>query len=150
MGRGSASAPDSPTKQNMSQKTGGGRNTDTTLALAPLQRVSSTLQDVRRNGETLLSSAQTQLLQKFPKGDDLSLLSFGDATRRAIRKSASEANLQRPRFTRALSSPPRDSSGSQIDWLGAFNDKINQARDKNRPKFQLPTRFQFEEQVSYA
>ena len=134
------------------EKTRRGTNTDTTLALAPLQRVSSTLQDVRRNGETLLSniSAQTQILQKFPKGDDLPLLSFGDATRRAFRKSASEANLQRPRFTRALTTPPRDPSGSQIDWLGAFNEKINLARDKSRPKFQLPTRSQFEEQVGVA
>jgi hypothetical protein len=127
-----------------------------TLALAPIgQRVSSTLEDVRRNGQTLLSSAQLQLQRQFSQREEatevlLGRLGKADTSRRPrIRKSASEANIQKPRFTRALSTAPREAS-PHIDWLGALNQKINQARNKNRPQFQLPFRSEFGEQVSLA
>ena len=114
----------------------------TALALsAPLQRVSSTLQDVRRNGETLLSTAQKNL-SKFSQQEKLFT-----KNNRVVRKSASEANLQLPRFTRALAAP-REAPVQVDNWLAGINNQINQARDKSTPKFQLPSPSQFQEQVS--
>lgn len=133
-----------------------GNDGQMTLALTPIgQKMSSTLEDVKRNGQTLLSSAQVQLRKQFSQREDATEVLLGrltktDSSRSSrMRKSVSEANMQKPRFTRALSTAHRGGS-PQIDWLGAFNEKINLARDKSRPQFQLPSRSEFEEQVSVA
>ena len=122
-----------------------------TLALAPIgQKVSSTLEGVKRNGQTLLSSAQLQLQKQFSQREEATEVLLGrlaNSRRPGLRKSVSEANIQKPRFSRALSTAPREGS-PQIDWLGAFNQKINQARDNNRPKFQLPFPSELGVQVS--
>lgn len=133
-----------------------GNDGQMSLALTPIgQKMSITLEGVKRNGQTLLSSAQLQLQKQFSQREDATEVLLGrltktDTSRRSgLRKSVSEANMQKPRFTRALSTAPREGS-PQIDWLGAFNQKINLARDKSRHKFQLPFRSEFEEQVSFA
>lgn len=116
---------------------------------APLQRVSSTLEDVRKNGESLLTSASLHLAKFQNESDLLKQLTLNDAksARTPIKKSFSEANLRRPRFSKALSSAPRETPGR--DWLSAFNEKINRAREQTRPKFQLPSRSQVEDQVRF-
>jgi hypothetical protein len=126
------------------------------LALAPIsQRVSSTLEGVKRNGQTLLSSAQLRFQQFSQEATSEEVLlgrskAKADTSRRqGLRTSVSEANIQKPKFSRALIIAPQEGS-PQIDWLGAFNQRINEARDKSRPKFQLPFHSEIGEQVSAA
>lgn len=83
------------------------------LTLVPLQRVSSTLQDVKKNGEALMLTAHnavqrlrpdgkteawqgpTQSIDVVPPNNTRSLSnSSGRGRRRLLRKSASEANLR--------------------------------------------------------
>jgi len=126
------------------------------VKLLPLQRVSTTLQDVKRNGETIMLTAQTHI-QKLKEAsvDDSSIslrLSKSDKVPPKIRKSASEANLVKPRRFRALSIPksPSPQGTDGFNWLSAFNESINQARESTRPKFQLPSRSSLEVQVRFT
>lgn len=110
------------------------------MAIIP-QKVSNTLLDVKKNGETLMITA-SERLKKFGEKD-----SFGrDSPMKNLRKSASEANVLKPRLFRTMStvgpkSPPSDG----FNWLAAFNQTINQARESNRSKFQLPSRASLEQ-----
>lgn len=121
------------------------------MALIPLQRVSTTLQDVKRNGETLMLTLKKNLKDASSSADDSMLGRLGkmDAVRPRFRKSASETNIFKPKPFRMLSSPKRPTAegAESFDWLSAFNDTINQARESTRPKFQLPSRSSLEHQV---
>jgi digalactosyldiacylglycerol synthase len=127
------------------------KSVSTDLALRVPSAAASTLEDVKRNSESLMLTAQSQLQRQFQRLDaeDWSLLGrlSGPAAaqpRAGIRKSASDANLVRrrhitlarpPEATSKPSTPSKSSDG--FVWLSAFNEKINQARDSSRPKFQL-------------
>ena len=124
------------------------------LALVPLHRVSSTFQDVKKNGEALMLTAQNAVQRFRPdaQADEWTLLGRigqSQSTRPSLRKSASEANLRRPRLSHAVTTKesPAAPQPEAFDWLGTFNEKINKARESNRPKFQLPSRVSFELQV---
>lgn len=115
------------------------------LALAPLQRVSSTLQDVKRNGETLMLTAQRNIQRlKSPTEADEWLpqarMMPSGGQRPGLRKSSSDSSFLRPRG-------PARPAGEGFDWLAALNERLNQAKTSSRPKFQLPSRESFEQQV---
>lgn len=119
-------------------------------AIAPhLQRVTSTFEDVKKNGTTLINTAQKSIQKlKVPGLDEGNFARLGTAPNKGgVRRSASESTFQRPRW-QGKSLTPSNSPPKQpgFDWLTAFNDTLNQARTK--PTFQLPSKV--EEQVRLA
>lgn len=126
------------------------------LTLVPLHRVSSTFQDVKKNGEALMVTAQNAVQRFRPdaQADEWTLLGRlgqSEMARPSLRKSASEANLCRPRLSHTMTTKVHAGGPAPqpeaFHWLGTFNEKINKARDSNRPKFQLPSGISFESQV---
>jgi hypothetical protein len=139
------------------------------LALAvPLQRMSSTLLDVKKNGETLMLTAQTHLqsmkekqsnwLSASSKGsslhDDVSLLGrmvSAERKRANMKRSVSDSSFQRlqsrwlhsrGRPTGAVEPAQQDERSPKQtdsrDWLKALNETLNQARTAAQPKLKLP------------
>ena len=135
------------------------------LAVRVPSAAASTLQDVRRNGETLVLTAQSQLQKQLQKLDaeDWSLLGRlnsieGKNTRRTLRKSSSDAMLVRaPRRSMIPAAAPTNQSRGVtsptnkktegFEWLQVFNERINMARESSRPKFELLARNGLEEQA---
>ena len=135
------------------------RNVSTDLAIRVPAAV-TTLQDVKKNGETLMSSAQSRLQKQLQRLDaeEWTLLGKINSTeaqkrKRMMHKSASDAMLVRSRRVTpaarstqkimAIESPTKRSEG--FEWLHAFNERINIARESSRPKFELLSRNGFEE-----
>lgn len=134
-------------------------------ALVPLTRVSSTIEDLTKNGQLLLTTAQTAL-QNAGAGlaaDEWQLLKRAGEPRRAaptMRRVASDTNfaqhvpgrlrLQRPPAAAPQQQPlTREQQQRQADawdWLSALNSTLNQARAAQQSRFQL-TRTGLEEQV---
>lgn len=128
------------------------------LTLVPLQRVSSTLQDVKKNGEALMLTAHNAVQRLRPDGrtdewqsstQNINItantsISNGRGRRRLLRKSASEANLRqgpvrpvRPvrvkttdkqSSAKSSSNPQSPQNLESFDWLNAFNERINTGR----------------------
>lgn len=161
-GKGASDRVFSPSWQPHLQKIAKSWSKDS-LALAPLQqRVTTTLQDVRKNGETLMLTAQTHIQRLGgPLGeggsgrmaDDWALLRrVGTAeTKRSVgmRRSASDTNFQQrargavrlPRRAARLiqeAAGEQGQDGESWSWLSSLNNTLNQARAASRPKFQLP------------
>ena len=136
-------------------------------AIVPLKRVSNTLDDVKKNGQQLLVTAQTALQNGL--NDDWALLKRvgtpADARRTSsaapMRRVASDTNFQRPGrllvqrapASTALAAAPTALTREQQrqadawDWLSALNTTLNQARAAQQSKFTLPSKGQLEEQV---
>jgi hypothetical protein len=136
-------------------------------AIVPLKRVSNTLDDVKKNGQQLLVTAQTALQNGL--NDDWALLKRvgtpADARRTSsaapMRRVASDTNFQRPGCllvqrapaSTALAAAPTALTREQQrqadawDWLSALNTTLNQARAAQQSKFTLPSKGQLEEQV---
>ena len=136
-------------------------------AIVPLKRVSNTLDDVKKNGQQLLVTAQTALQNGL--NDDWALLKRvgtpADARRTSsaapMRRVASDTNFQRPgrllvqraSASTALAAAPMALTREQQrqadawDWLSALNTTLNQARAAQQSKFTLPSKGQLEEQV---
>lgn len=131
----------------------------------PLTRVSSTLEDVKKNAGAIVAAAQTTLA---PLADDLQLLKRVGEPRSGMRRVHSETNFARPAARLRLQRPPADGFGAaepsspQIqprrlsrdqqrqadawDWLNALNTTLNQARAAQQNRFQM-SRAGLEEQV---
>ena len=135
-------------------------------AIVPLKRVSNTIEEVKKNGQQLLVTAQTALQNGL--NDDWALLKRvgtpADARRTtsaaSMRRVASDTNFQRPgrlvlqrspaTAVAAASGPLTREQQRQADawdWLSALNTTLNQARAAQQSKFTLPTKVQLEEQV---
>ena len=133
-------------------------------AIVPLTRAGlSTIEDVKKNGQLLLTSAQTALQkQKNGFSEDWQLLKRvgtpAEARRSAkgsMRRVASDTNFQRAHHLR-LQRPPGGSPLSREqeqqrqadawDWLTALNSTLNQARAAQQSKFER-TRTGLEQQV---
>ena len=139
-------------------------STDNLNVSASLDRVSSTLNDVRRNGETLLLTANSQL-QKLKAPLEVRPIRRSSVSEqspnpiKSLRKSSSESNVQiaAPRTSRSLRrgvSRLRHTSVAPLDerlsdtWLEALNNTVSQAKSNNLAKLpQLPSRKSFESQA---
>lgn len=145
------------------------RSLGSSQAIVPhaLNRVSTTLEDVRKdvqkNGQQLLTSAQTALTGLQGSEDWALLRRVGtpaDARRASMRRVASDTNFHRSRGRLLLQRPPAPAAGReqrslsgedqrQADawtWLAALNSSLNQARAAQQSKFAL-SRAGLEEQV---
>lgn len=154
-----------PTLRTLHKSLSSSLTSSSQQALVPLGRVSSTLEDVKKNAGAIVAAAQTTLA---PLADDLQLLKRVGEPRSGMRRVHSESNFARPAARLRLQRPPAAGFGPaepsspqaqpqqlsrdqqrQVDawdWLNALNSTLNQARAAQQSRFQL-SRAGLEEQV---
>lgn len=133
------------------------------VAKLPLERVSTTLQDVKRSSESLMLTAHSTI-QKIKVGEvgfDGTELSRNKRPeirrvkdRNTLRRAASESSIRRPKISRALAESPTRKGGSRkqsnetFEWLSSIGEKIASNTDPtNKFAFQLPSAAEFQQQV---
>jgi digalactosyldiacylglycerol synthase len=133
------------------------------VAKLPLERVSTTLQDVKRSSESLMLTAHSTI-QKIKVGEvgfdgpELSRKKRPEIRRvkdrNTLRRAASESSIRRPKISRALAESPTRKGGSRkqsnetFEWLSSIGEKIASNTDpSNKFAFQLPSAAEFQQQA---
>lgn len=133
------------------------------VAKLPLERVSTTLQDVKRSSESLMLTAHSTIQKikvgevgfdgsELPKKKRPEIRTVKD--RSTLRRAVSESSIRRPKISRALAESPTRKGGSRkqsnetFEWLSSLGEKIVSNTDpSNKFAFQLPSAAEFQQQV---